>query len=550
MPKKFNEKPDTQTHAGLMVKAKDTGRILLIQKGPEDKHEPNKGLWELPGGHVEIGEKPLQTAIREWEEEVGRKLPKGKLKDSWVQKTNEHEYHTFLYVIKREDKIKINPTSKKEDFENPDNPKRKPMDVAAWFIIDNLQKKKFVRDSVEGTDWNKVKKAEIPWYFREPPLDREVFQQKKYFNGSAAPYKDEYDIDDHVMFVKNWYNTNVPLRQNRPRFHEVKDMIERYNNIKKASSWLASTTGVIDSASDNPHTDEVGKSGWSRFLDTPGEDEMSYTIGDHMGKKKRKKKKNERNLSMLDGIDLKDDDDVEPRANIVRIWDTSGEFSGKMASSWAYRYADNDSDGSLEDLGGEGIAAIGLTNGMTPKDLKSDVTDVTASRISSWKTADIEGAQGTEGVGATFVGGPDGGATLLADQKPGLSPVEQYEGTRETGTKYKTGPEWKSFYTDDPLGEVASRKKISLVGQGFQTAQDAEPNAIKGDTGVLQSKGEVTAEEAQAGSPAITQGIPPGTGLDDKSVSWGNTRGSAVFFGMSDDQSIEDYDFNDYSDDL
>ena len=51
------------TAAGLILRAQDTGRILLLLR-PE-------ALWNFPGGRLERGESPLQAAIRETREETG-----------------------------------------------------------------------------------------------------------------------------------------------------------------------------------------------------------------------------------------------------------------------------------------------------------------------------------------------------------------------------------------------------------------------------------------------------------------------------------------------
>lgn len=49
------------------------GRLLLIKRGTE----PGRGLWSLPGGHVEPGEDDAAALVREMAEETGLAVAAG-----------------------------------------------------------------------------------------------------------------------------------------------------------------------------------------------------------------------------------------------------------------------------------------------------------------------------------------------------------------------------------------------------------------------------------------------------------------------------------------
>ncbi|WP_431979790.1 NUDIX domain-containing protein [Streptomyces qinglanensis] len=55
--------------ATAVVHDPQTGRILLLQRGPDASFAP--GMWDLPGGKSEPGEPVTGTAVRELAEETG-----------------------------------------------------------------------------------------------------------------------------------------------------------------------------------------------------------------------------------------------------------------------------------------------------------------------------------------------------------------------------------------------------------------------------------------------------------------------------------------------
>jgi len=51
--------------AGLLIR----GRAVLL--GQRASHESYAGRWDIPGGHIEIGESPSAALVRELQEEIG-----------------------------------------------------------------------------------------------------------------------------------------------------------------------------------------------------------------------------------------------------------------------------------------------------------------------------------------------------------------------------------------------------------------------------------------------------------------------------------------------
>ena len=65
-------------HATVDAVVEQSGHILLVKR----RSEPGKGLWALPGGHLNEYEKQLDGAIRELREETKIKVPEAVLRGS------------------------------------------------------------------------------------------------------------------------------------------------------------------------------------------------------------------------------------------------------------------------------------------------------------------------------------------------------------------------------------------------------------------------------------------------------------------------------------
>lgn len=69
----------------------DNDRILLIKRGIE----PFKGMWALPGGHVDYGERVEEAAVREAKEETGLDVKVIKLTGVYSDPNRDPRGHTM-----------------------------------------------------------------------------------------------------------------------------------------------------------------------------------------------------------------------------------------------------------------------------------------------------------------------------------------------------------------------------------------------------------------------------------------------------------------------
>lgn len=78
--KQWEAAPYPVKHATVDAVVEQSGHILVVKR----KSEPGKGLWALPGGHLNEHETQLDGAIRELREETKLKVPDAVLKGSLV----------------------------------------------------------------------------------------------------------------------------------------------------------------------------------------------------------------------------------------------------------------------------------------------------------------------------------------------------------------------------------------------------------------------------------------------------------------------------------
>lgn len=137
--------------AGLVVRAADTGRVLMLQRSLSDAADPAAGTWEFPGGHIEAGESPWEAAWREWQEETGAALPTdGTVVGNWQTGV----YQGFVYEVASEADIAIN--AEQGRVLNPDDPDGDDIEVAAWFAPAELPQMPSLRPEARTTDWDLV----------------------------------------------------------------------------------------------------------------------------------------------------------------------------------------------------------------------------------------------------------------------------------------------------------------------------------------------------------------------------------------------------------
>jgi 8-oxo-dGTP pyrophosphatase MutT (NUDIX family) len=152
------KEPTGPSVSGVLLKAHDTGRILMIQRGLDDEKDPARGTWEAPGGHHEDGDlTSLHAGIREFEEEVGQPFPEGGVvKHTWTSPNGIYAGH--LVVIPSEKGISMRDG---RVTPNPDDPKGDHHEQAAWWDVDHAKKNPALRPELKDAPWKEIAKASL-----------------------------------------------------------------------------------------------------------------------------------------------------------------------------------------------------------------------------------------------------------------------------------------------------------------------------------------------------------------------------------------------------
>jgi 8-oxo-dGTP pyrophosphatase MutT (NUDIX family) len=136
--------------SGVALVARDTGRVLFLQRALTD-NDDNGGKWEFPGGHHEDGDTTsLHAGIREWEEEVGQKFPEGtEVINTWTSADGIYRGHVVAIDEEADLELHVDRVV--------DNPDEDGFEQAAWWAIDDARKNPALREECKKTPWDLLK---------------------------------------------------------------------------------------------------------------------------------------------------------------------------------------------------------------------------------------------------------------------------------------------------------------------------------------------------------------------------------------------------------
>jgi len=145
----------TPVAAGIVVRAASTGRILMLQRAIDSDDDPAAGFWEFPGGRLDDNETALDAAIREWQEEVGVRLPGGELDGLW--NSSNGRYRGFVLTVPSEDVVDA--FGDRDEIDNPDHdPDEDSIEALAWWDPGQLKDNPAIRPEL-AEDFKRIRRA-------------------------------------------------------------------------------------------------------------------------------------------------------------------------------------------------------------------------------------------------------------------------------------------------------------------------------------------------------------------------------------------------------
>lgn len=137
--KAWEAAPYPVKHVTVDAVVEQSGHVLLVRR----KAEPGKGLWALPGGHLEIDERVKDGIIRELREETKIKVPDPVLRGSIksVEVFDDPSRSTIGRVITHAAHIKLVDDVKLPRVKGSDD-----ADKAKWVPISDLKEQDFFDD--------------------------------------------------------------------------------------------------------------------------------------------------------------------------------------------------------------------------------------------------------------------------------------------------------------------------------------------------------------------------------------------------------------------
>lgn len=126
-------------HDTVIAVVKRNNKILMIQRA----HKPMKGIWDIPGGHVDKRESIRGAAMREIKEEVGDVELGRRPIFSFIHDVNVgHKHKCHVFPGKPSGKIRASSDAKQVRWLTLNEIKKKDITQYAAFILNKIYSKK------------------------------------------------------------------------------------------------------------------------------------------------------------------------------------------------------------------------------------------------------------------------------------------------------------------------------------------------------------------------------------------------------------------------